>query len=171
MVVRRSAKRYKPQPASAATSAPGQCTPGLSGFTLAVWSGVVVVAAVLLGSGMLSKQPPERSTGLRVVVTGASSGIGEQLVYQYAARNASLFVTARRAALLDRTAANATAMGALKVTTYVADFSDGTSGARVIERAVRELGGIDVLVSHSEESEESNREYQRVLECALVWCA
>jgi NADPH:quinone reductase-like Zn-dependent oxidoreductase len=139
MVVRRSAKRYKSQPTSAATP-----TLSLSSSTLAVWSGVVVVAALLLG--MLSKQPPESSTGLRVVVTGASSGVGEQLVYQYASRNASLFVTARRAALLDRIAANATAKGALKVTTFVADFSDAARGARVIEQAVRELGGIDVLV-------------------------
>ena len=40
--------------------------------------------------------------GKRVLVTGASSGIGEQLAYQYARAGASVFITARRAALLEK---------------------------------------------------------------------
>ena len=34
--------------------------------------------------------------GKRVLITGASSGIGEQLAYEYARHGASVFITARR---------------------------------------------------------------------------
>ena len=34
--------------------------------------------------------------GKRVIVTGASQNIGEQIVYEYCERGAKLFITARR---------------------------------------------------------------------------
>ena len=33
---------------------------------------------------------------MRVLVTGASSGLGEEMTYQYARTGASVFITARR---------------------------------------------------------------------------
>ena len=40
--------------------------------------------------------------GRRVLVTGASSGIGEEMAYQYARMGASVFITARRESRLQR---------------------------------------------------------------------
>lgn len=42
----------------------------------------------------------ESVRGKRVIVTGASTGIGEQLAYQFARHGADVIVTARREAVL-----------------------------------------------------------------------
>ena len=39
---------------------------------------------------------PESIKGKNVVITGASTGIGEQLAYQYARLGANIVITARR---------------------------------------------------------------------------
>ena len=39
---------------------------------------------------------PESIKGKNVVITGASTGIGEQLAYQYARLGANVVITARR---------------------------------------------------------------------------
>ena len=43
-----------------------------------------------------SLQTKAQVSGKRVLITGASSGIGEQVAYQYAALGANVFITARR---------------------------------------------------------------------------
>lgn len=45
---------------------------------------------------------PESLTGARVLVTGASTGIGEQMAYQYARFGAQIVITARRENVLQQ---------------------------------------------------------------------
>lgn len=45
---------------------------------------------------------PESLKGARVVVTGASTGIGEQMAYHYARFGAQIVITARREKVLQQ---------------------------------------------------------------------
>ena len=49
---------------------------------------------------ILSSLLLESLVGKNVVITGASSGIGEQLAYRYAQLGANVFITARREHIL-----------------------------------------------------------------------
>ncbi|MBJ6761602.1 SDR family oxidoreductase [Myxococcaceae bacterium JPH2] len=86
--------------------------------------------------------------GKTVVVTGASSGIGEELAVVLAARGANVVLAARNAEALERVKARCTQAGgtALAVPTDVAD----PEACRVlVERAVEAFGGVDVLVNNA----------------------
>lgn len=80
---------------------------------------------------------------VRVVVTGASSGIGAEVARQYAARGARVGLFARRADKLEAIAAQCRAAGAAEARVLVGDTTD----AARVTAAARELagawGGID----------------------------
>ena len=80
--------------------------------------------------------------GRRVLVIGASSGIGRMLGLQAAAEGAHVAFAARRRELVDSAAEEAgnSAVG------LVCDVRDETSCERVVADAVAALGGIDALV-------------------------
>jgi short-subunit dehydrogenase len=83
--------------------------------------------------------------GQRVLITGASSGIGAAIARELAARGASLVLAARRKAQLDEVAASCT--GA-KVDVVVADL--GTpGGASALWRDAIAGGSIDVLINNA----------------------
>ncbi len=84
-----------------------------------------------------------------VVVTGASHGIGEAMACQLAAQGARLVLAARRADELDRVAAACRAAGAPSVLVVPTDVSDPTACAALIDRAVAEFHGIDMLVNNA----------------------
>nr|WP_296778592.1 mycolate reductase [Rhodococcus sp. (in: high G+C Gram-positive bacteria)] len=67
---------------------------------------------------------PSPAPEARAVVTGASSGIGEALATQLAARGHSLIIVARRGELLDALAAKLTAEHGVVVEVRVLDLSD-----------------------------------------------
>jgi short-subunit dehydrogenase len=67
---------------------------------------------------------PTPSPEDRAVVTGASSGIGEALATELAARGHSLIVTARRGELLDELAEKLTAAHGVEVEVRALDLSD-----------------------------------------------
>ncbi|MBM7113748.1 SDR family oxidoreductase [Archangium primigenium] len=83
-----------------------------------------------------------------VVITGASSGIGEELAVALAARGARLVLAARDATALERVRERCERAGgrALVVPT---DVSDPEACRRLVERAVEAFGGIDVLVNNA----------------------
>src|SRR5687768_3681854 len=80
--------------------------------------------------------------GSRVLVVGASSGIGRVLGLQAAAAGASVAFAARRRELVDSAAAEAGG-GSVGL---VCDVRDEASCAAVVADAVAALGGIDAVV-------------------------
>ena len=83
-----------------------------------------------------------------VVVTGASSGIGEALAREFAARGANVVLGARSADKLERITAEIRATGAQAVCRAV-DVVKPEECERLIGAAVEHFGGIDVLVCNA----------------------
>ena len=84
-------------------------------------------------------------TPLRVVITGASSGIGKALAYEYAKRGATLGLIARRGDLLTQIA------GSLPVRsyTYATDVRDARALAGVAEDFIARVGCPDVVIANA----------------------
>ncbi|XP_061744766.1 hydroxysteroid 11-beta-dehydrogenase 1-like protein [Nerophis ophidion] len=88
----------------------------------------------------------ESLRGAKVLVTGASTGIGEQMAYHYATFGAQIVITARREKILQQVVEKCLSLGAQKALYIAADMSSDTDPERVVEFAVEQLGGLDYLV-------------------------
>jgi short-subunit dehydrogenase len=91
---------------------------------------------------------PRSLAGARVILTGASSGIGHALALRLAQQGASLVLASRNAERLDALAGTVRAQGGA-VTPVPTDAADPAQRARLIEQALAALGGIDVLVNNA----------------------
>lgn len=87
-------------------------------------------------------------TGTVVAITGASSGIGEATARRLGARGARLVLGARRTAHLDRIAAELRADG-VEVVAVATDVTRRVDLQNLVDRAVSEFGGLDVLVGNA----------------------
>ncbi len=81
---------------------------------------------------------------MHVVITGASSGIGEALAREYAGRGAKLTLVARRKERLE-----AVAKAAKESLVIAADLSDVDRATEWLPRAEEALGPVDVLVNNA----------------------
>lgn len=86
--------------------------------------------------------------GLRVLVTGASSGMGAAMAQRFAAAGATVGICARRAAplqeVLERCQANSPASRS-----WVCDLADPAAVDDLASRCLDELGGVDVLINNA----------------------
>ncbi|XP_021234426.1 hydroxysteroid 11-beta-dehydrogenase 1-like protein isoform X2 [Numida meleagris] len=89
---------------------------------------------------------PGSLSGARVLLTGASAGIGEQMAYHYAAFGAEIVLTARREAVLQKVMEKCLTLGAKKVFYIPADMSSPSEPDKVVHFAVQKLGGLDYVV-------------------------
>ncbi len=85
------------------------------------------------------------SQAVHVVITGASSGIGEALAREYLSRGASLTLVARRRANLESVAGEAPG----RCHVVEADLADWRRAADWVDGAVAALGPVDVLVNNA----------------------
>lgn len=88
----------------------------------------------------------ESLKGARVLVTGASTGIGEQMAYHYARFGAQIVITARREKVLQQVAEKCLSLGAQKALYVAADMSSESEPAQVVDFALEKLGGLDYLI-------------------------
>jgi NAD(P)-dependent dehydrogenase (short-subunit alcohol dehydrogenase family) len=83
--------------------------------------------------------------GQRVLITGASQGIGEGLAHAFAAEGCHLHLTARSAEKLEAMQREIAAQHKVTVTATAADMTkDGA-----VERIVEEAGDLDVLINNA----------------------
>ncbi|XDC55494.1 hypothetical protein R6Z07M_006676 [Ovis aries] len=89
---------------------------------------------------------PASLHGARVLLTGVSAGIGEELAYHYARLGSHLVLTAHTEALLQQVVGNCRKLGAPKVFYIAADMASPEVPERVVQFALDKLGGLDYLV-------------------------
>ncbi|KAG6744797.1 11-beta-hydroxysteroid dehydrogenase-like 4A [Populus alba x Populus x berolinensis] len=91
----------------------------------------------------------ENVAGKVVLITGASSGIGEDLAYEYAARGARLALVARREDRLRAVADKACNLGSPNVFQVRADISKVEDCKRIIDETLNHFGQLDHLVNNA----------------------
>jgi NAD(P)-dependent dehydrogenase (short-subunit alcohol dehydrogenase family) len=84
----------------------------------------------------------------RILITGASSGIGLAAVERFAREGAHLALVARGETALDEAAAVAREHG-VPAHVLPADLTDRDAASAVVEAAVERLGGLDIVVSNA----------------------
>jgi short-subunit dehydrogenase len=87
--------------------------------------------------------------GARVLLTGASSGIGRATAKRLAARGAVLAVAARRRDLLYSLADEIAATGRPRPVVFTADLSQRGAAHALATKALHALGVVDVLVNNA----------------------
>jgi len=89
--------------------------------------------------------------GARILVTGASSGIGRAASFGFAGKGARLAITSRGADRLEKVAEEIARAfpGAPAPLVVPCDIADSEAVHRLIERCVGQLGSIDVLINNA----------------------
>jgi NAD(P)-dependent dehydrogenase (short-subunit alcohol dehydrogenase family) len=90
----------------------------------------------------------QRLEGRRILLTGASSGVGLATVKRLAQEGAQLALIARGPEALEQAAQLARAHGAV-AHTFPADLADRKAATAAVEAAVHALGGLDVVMSNA----------------------
>ena len=93
-------------------------------------------------------EAPSPLRGRRVLVTGASSGIGEATAIACAERGATVLLVARRGDELTRVRREIEERGGT-ASTYVCDLTDAAAVDRLVEQVLAEHGGVDLLVNNA----------------------
>ncbi|NXO02895.1 DHI1 dehydrogenase, partial [Rhinopomastus cyanomelas] len=89
---------------------------------------------------------PEMLKGKRVIVTGASTGIGEQMAYQLAQMGSHVLITARTEAKLQQVVKRCLELGAPSARYVSGTMEDVAFAEHVVKEAEASLGGLDMLI-------------------------
>ncbi|KAG8450906.1 hypothetical protein GDO86_003250 [Hymenochirus boettgeri] len=84
--------------------------------------------------------------GKKVIVTGASSGIGEQMAYHVARMGSHVLVTARTVDKLEKVVAQCKQLGAASVHYIAGNMNNMTFAKQVVHEAEKIFGGLDMLI-------------------------
>jgi len=84
----------------------------------------------------------------RIIITGASEGIGRELALQFARQGSQLALAARNAGALDQLVQECESAGG-KAIAVPTDVADPAACTALIDKTVAAFGGIDVLVNNA----------------------
>lgn len=97
-----------------------------------------------------------RFEGKRVLITGASLGIGKATAERFASEGARLLMTARRADPLEAAAAEIRERYGSEILTYRMDVSSAADVQGMMQLALEEWGGVDILINNAGICREAN---------------
>ncbi|XP_029396846.1 LOW QUALITY PROTEIN: dehydrogenase/reductase SDR family member 7-like [Mus pahari] len=109
----------------------------------------------LLWAAWLGRCPEQALTGMVVWITGASSGIGEELAFQLSKLGVFLVLSARRVQELERVKRRCLENGIMKekdILVLPLDLADTSSHDIATKAVLQEFGRIDILVNNGGES-------------------
>jgi cation diffusion facilitator CzcD-associated flavoprotein CzcO/NAD(P)-dependent dehydrogenase (short-subunit alcohol dehydrogenase family) len=109
-------------------------------------------------------------SGRRVLITGASTGIGREVAVRVARAGGEVLLVARRPELLDEVVTEIEAAGG-RAHAYPADLSDDEQVATLVATVVAEHGAVDILVNNAgrsirrpiDESVDRLHDFERVM--------
>lgn len=107
---------------------------------------LIALSGAILAWYSMDNFDPVILKGKKVLITGASTGIGEQLAYQYSKFGASVIIVARREKELQKVASKCRELGALEAHYIVADLSSLEAAKNVHSSTLKFFQGIDIVV-------------------------
>jgi len=103
--------------------------------------------------GLFSSSSKWEATSRKVLITGASSGIGAELARIFAKEGAQLALLGRNEERLQAVARECETLGAEIVKMYVADLIDNKDIDRVTKQALQDFVGFDVVILNAGRSQ------------------
>ena len=88
-------------------------------------------------------------TDKRAIVTGGSRGLGKEIARSLAQEGVDVVIASRNRESLEATARELASSTHAKIIPIAVDTSDDASVDRLVALAVRELGGLDILVNNA----------------------
>ncbi|XP_040193451.1 corticosteroid 11-beta-dehydrogenase isozyme 1 [Rana temporaria] len=110
---------------------------------------VVALTGILVAVYFYSGKPvfePSMLKGKRVIITGASSGIGEQMAYHLARMGSQILITARTEEKLKKVVEKCTKLGSASAHYIPGSMDNMTFAKQVVHEAERLFGGLDMLI-------------------------
>ncbi|XP_075052323.1 11-beta-hydroxysteroid dehydrogenase 1 [Mixophyes fleayi] len=104
-----------------------------------------ILLAVYFYSGK-EEFEPSMLKGKKAIVTGASSGIGEQMAYHLAKMGAHVLITARTEDKLKKVVEKCKKLGAASVYYIPGSMDNMTFAKKIVHEAERLFGGLDMLI-------------------------
>ncbi|XP_030792605.1 corticosteroid 11-beta-dehydrogenase isozyme 1 isoform X2 [Rhinopithecus roxellana] len=89
---------------------------------------------------------PEMLQGKKVIVTGASKGIGREMAYHLAKMGAHVVVTARSKETLQKVVSHCLELGAASAHYIAGTMEDMTFAEQFVAQAGKLMGGLDMLI-------------------------
>ncbi|KAH9245966.1 hypothetical protein BASA81_016507 [Batrachochytrium salamandrivorans] len=114
-----------------------------------IWFFAALVLALAVMQAVQPKFDPKLLSNKRVIVTGASQGIGEALAYELAKMNASVVLIARSKDKLETIAAKCKQLGSPQAFAYATDLGTKNESTHkdTIDKSAELLGGgVDFLI-------------------------